>query len=891
MKNSAVQESLFAPAPEKEPVKTHTPQLPPMLTQYLQYKREYPDCLLFFQVGDFYELFFDDAVTTSRTLNLTLTSRDKNNANPIPMCGVPVGVIDGYLERLVAAGYSVAIVSQVAPAAGEAVKGMMARKLERIVTPGVKVLATSDPHSEDNLLAAVHIGADSESAAIAFCAVESGVIWVRESLQTSSLVSEMSRIGPVEVVLPKSIEGKKLDKRLPWVKELDALLSGTSVKYRLERTHASSGRDLSTLKGFSALSAAAKAAVRLLADFIDETTVNSRVSFQEVCLRTFDTVMAIDATTRGNLELVRNIRNGGTQGTLLGCIDRTVSTAGGRLLRGWIRGPAKDLHVINDRLEAVRILKDVTEARRELREALTYCADLERLAARLELQALLPRELGALRDTLQKIPALKENLKSLLKKQKSARLAGLEKDLNEITKLRARLEEALSDNPPLSVQDGGIIREGFDAGLDELRQVKATGRSWIAELEAKERTRTGISSLKIRYNNVIGFFIELTKTQAPKAPTHFIRRQSTANSERFTTEELARKESDVMGAEEKVLQIERKIYDALRAECVVFCPELRALSQTIAEIDVLLSFADISDREGFVEPVVDESTELVIEAGKHPVVAAIVQGNFVPNDLLLSRESSWAAVLTGPNMGGKSTYLRQAAIIVLLAQMGCFVPAKRARIGIVDRIFARIGASDDLLEGESTFMVEMREASHIVQSASDRSLVLIDEIGRGTATADGLAIARAILEWIVSRLQCRLLFATHFHELTGLSESLLGVKNISVGSVEDEGNVIFTHEICEGPANQSYGIEVAKLSGLPEALIARARDLLVEKAPVAVKGAGKNVIPMVKTVAPKDYEELKAVSAEIAKVDLNQTTPMEALGILQELRMRVAKHT
>lgn len=864
-------------------------KLPPMLAQYLAYKRSHPDCLLFFQVGDFYELFFDDAVTVARTLNLTLTTRDKNSPDPVPMCGVPIGVVDGYIDRLVSAGFSAAVVSQVGVPTG---KGMVARELERIVTPGIRLLGHAvERDAVGAVVAAVYPDRESEFA-IAYADVQTGVVQVREGISPGRLGAEVARLAPAEIVVPLLVEGRKVDRRLGWVREIDALGGTHALKFRTDGSR-SDVRVLGEIPGYATLAPTTQRAVRLLIDYVDEVTVGARLVVRRIATARDGETVAIDATTRRNLELVRATRDNGVEGSLYHFMNRTVTPGGARALRGRIVSPAASLDRVVACHLAVASFVAHGEARAEIRRSLEFLPDLERVAARIELGVVTPRELGALRNALDQLPRLRAALGRERGEELGEIVAEIESGLTVPAEWPDLLTRALADDPPLVAADGGIIRAGYDPELDRLRTVKSTSTAFIADLEAREKARTGIGSLKVRYNNVIGFFIEVTKANIDRVPGDFIRRQHTANGERFTTAELRALEVEVLGADAKVAALEGRLFGELRERLRGAVPEVRRLAGVIAELDVHAALAELAEGEDLVRPEMMTDTDLVIEEGRHPVVARLLEGRFVPNSLELRAGGKRCALITGPNMGGKSTFLRQAALIVIMAQAGSFVPARAARLGLVDRVFARIGASDNLAEGESTFMVEMREVSHIVAQATERSLVLVDEVGRGTATTDGLALAQAILEWIVTQVDCRTLFATHFHELTALDTVYPALDNLSVGSVDDGGDVVFTHAICRGAASKSYGLEVAKRAGLPAPLLERARVLLT----AVGAGAGERpamvgatsqlplfaAAPVEVTRPPADYAALQALGRRLQGVDLNQTTPLEALLLLNEL--------
>ncbi|MBN8549261.1 MAG: DNA mismatch repair protein MutS [Deltaproteobacteria bacterium] len=872
-------------------------KLPPMLTQYLEYKRQYSDCHLFFQVGDFYELFFEDAVEVSKALNLTLTSRDKNDPDPIPMCGVPISVIENYIERLVSRGRSVAIVSQTS--AAQPGKGMVSRQLERVITPGIRIFSNSPDQAADAIVATAIVQSEQD-VSLAFSDVQTGKVYVREGLQLAAFGAELQKVGASELILPKTIEGKPVDRRLSWVRECDRILKVRGLKFRPE-TYLDGGnvatRNFAAIKGYSSLSGSAKKAVRLLVNYVDETTLTSQVQLTEVSVKSYERALMIDASTRVNLELVRNARDAGTEGTLFEHLDCTQSAGGAKLLRQWILSPLCDVGLIQERQDAVGILMRAAGSRELLRHALSRITDCERVAARLELNIVSPRELGAVRDSLQRLPQLLETLRALATTgAKDGLLQKLEAGLAVSPQLPKLLADFLVDTPPNSVQEGGVVRDGFDAEVDSLRELKRSGTSWILELEAAEKARSGISSLKIKFNNVLGYFIEITRANVAKVPENYLRRQSTVNAERFTTPELKEREQQVLGADSKLVLRERALFEKFKSELQAYTAELRRIAYEYAQLDVLLALAEVSAREDFVAPVVDHSEELLITEGRHPMLAKRLSGAYVPNSLEMHANKSRCLLITGPNMGGKSTYIRQTALIVILAQMGCFVPAKAARLGVVDRVFARIGASDNIAEGESTFMVEMREASFILSTATSRSLLLIDEIGRGTATSDGLAIAQAILEWIVLKLKCRTLFATHFHELTGLEGAFPEVENVSVGSTDREGDVVFTHVICRGPANRSYGVEVAKLAGLPENLISRSRELLtgIESEQSVRRSRSSQLALFERPTAeapkePEDYAALKSLRQRIERISINDLSPLEALLNLNEIQTSLRK--
>lgn len=875
---------------------SETAKLPPMLLQYREYKERYPECLLLFQVGDFYEVFFDDAPTVARALNLTLTSRDKNSPSPIPMCGVPIAVIDSYLERLVNQGFSVALVSQDGVPTG---KGMVPRVLDRIVTPGVRILGGVGAGGKESVVLSLYLES-MELASMAFTDLQSGVVWAREGIPLMLLIGEVLKVQPTEVIVYHKAGTRQLDRRLQWVRTLEQRV-GSEVKWRGESYIEGTSHD--EVRGLTSLAPSGRKAARLLLSYIEETTVDVHASVSEVRVKHYDDVMTIDATTRANLELVRPLREGNEAATLFSVLDHTVTIGGARLLRHWVVNPLTRVEGIQARLAAVRGLRANVATREALREILKRSTDVERISTRISLSIASPLELGALRDLIDSLPSLREMLKQHCELHPSELLDELSTKLQLQDDASFLLSTVLVDNPPAILHDGGYIRDGYDEELDKVKLLRQKGKSWIAEFEASERTRTGISSLKIRYNGVLGYFIEVTTANASKVPPEYIRRQSTATSERFYLPALKEMEEQVLGAEQRQIDREKYLFNQLRESLKPYVVTLRGIAESIATIDVLLTLAFVAERNDYIEPVVTEGEHLIIEEGRHPVIGSLLGARFVPNSLRIEMDGAKCYVITGPNMGGKSTYLRQAALIAILAQIGSFVPAKRAEIGIVDKIFARIGASDDMTEGESTFMVEMRETASIISQATSRSLVLIDEIGRGTSTSDGLSIARAILEWIVTEVKSRTLFATHFHELTEFSELYKEVGNLSVGSYEDGDDVLFTHEIKNGAANRSYGIEVAKLAGFPPALLRKAR-LFLQTLSETQPPPSRQLSLFSPSQDRRDQDQLESERRKLRKaeeelerqrqwrdkvlaLEINQMTPLEALVALHQLQQEL----
>lgn len=873
-------------------------KIPPMLEQYIDYKKAHADCLIFCQVGDFYELFFDDAVTVSRELNLTLTSRDKNNDNPVPMCGVPIAVIDSYVDRLVDLGYSVAIISQAE--LSQDAKGMVKRKLERIITPAVRLLGEKE--SASSVVASVYFDTE-KNVSIAFLDVQNAKVFYRENLLIDNIKIELNRISPREIIVLQVSENKRIDRRTPWLKDIEKNLLDSIIKIKPESyisTDISLQRNLNDIIGYSALSNVTKKAVKLLLNYIDDITVEKTISVREISQRNYENIMGLDAGARKNLELIVNQKDNSKKNTLFDYMDKTITVGGEKLLRSWILSPLLNIEQINDRQKGIEFFKENVSLRYNIRKILKYICNFERIASRLELCVISPKEMGALRDSMEKIPNIimefqgldvPFNIKSILEKLKTPQ------------ELRTILDETLKDNPSNTLNEGNIIKDGFSKEVDELRYIRQNGCSWILDLEQKEKNITQINSLKIRFNNVLGYYIEVTKANKDKVPNYYIPRQSTTNAERFFTEELKKRENEVLGAETKLFSLERELFIKLREKLLKYVEILRELGEGISLVDLYGSLAELAEEDNLICPKIVADKVFDIKDGVHPVLKSFLKSNFIPNSLFLSNVANMA-ILTGPNMGGKSTFLRQCALIVIMAQMGSFVPASTATIGIVDKIFARLGASDDMQEGESTFMVEMREASNILSNATEKSFVLIDEIGRGTATTDGLSIAQSILEYLLLNIKCRTIFATHFHELTLLTAKYKQLKNLSVASVEKGNEIIFTHEIISGAAKKSYGIHVAKLAGISNVILKRANqvlksldnDFIDDSDQVSIFESNRNNDEDVESLFKNckdniekledtdDVKKLKEVSQKIKNLNVNTMTPIEALSFLNNLK-------
>ncbi len=815
--------------------------LTPMLKQYHEIKRRYPGTLLFFRLGDFYELFYEDAIIGARELEITLTARHKERGAPVPMCGVPHHAVMGYIAKLIRKGYRVALCDQVEEPTSST--KLVRREVVRVITPGTVLDGQLLEASENNYLAAVC--GMSDAAAAGFLDLSTGEFVVTEftgERAWEQLLEQMEAFAPREVLYPKALEPlvnmyrprettaseEGADRERPIVSTVLDRATRTPLEdwvFDFAYAHAlvCEHFGVSTLEGFDLVGhdLAVQAAGAVL-HYVRETQRAQAAHITGLSFFRPADFMILDPTTVRNLELVEAL-DGSREHTLFAVLNATETAMGARLLRQWILRPCARLAEIVARLDAVEELVRRTVWRDQVRARLKRIQDLERLLARVNMGTATPRDLVAVRQSLAVVPEVKE----LLREAEASLLQVLQESLDELSDVRALLEAALVENPPATLGEGPTIRSGFHAELDELRALATDGKSYIAQLEQRERIRTGISSLKVRFTQVFGYFIEVSKANLHLVPPEYERKQTLVGAERFTTPELKEYEAKVLGAEERMLQLERELFLKVREEVARATRRLQATARALAHLDVLAALAETAVRRHYRRPVVTEGDEIDIRAGRHPVVEAQL-GRFVPNDLHMNNTTDRVLIITGPNMGGKSVYLRQAALICLMAQMGSFVPAEEARLGLVDRIFTRVGSSDSVAGGRSTFMMEMIETAKILNTATPRSLVLLDEVGRGTATFDGLSIAWAVVEYLHNNANhaAKTLFATHYHELTELARILPGVRNYQVLVKEAKGEILFLHRVVEGSANKSYGIEVARLAGLPRSVIARAREIL-----------------------------------------------------------------
>ena len=853
------------------------PNNTPLLQQYREIKSRHRDAILFFRMGDFYEMFFEDAQLASRLLNITLTSR----GDGVPLAGVPVRAATEYLRRLVGAGHRVAICEQVEDP--RLAKGLVQREVIETITPGAILDEGCLSGPRNNFLAARWQTADQ--GGLAAIDLSTGEFFL-ETVPVGELDEALRRLGPAEVVVPEtdgdvaSLDGVARTTRPAW--EFDPRLAEEDLARRF---------GLASLDGLgvSAGDRAAIAAAGALLRYLSELQPGGLPQLSRPAIRRGEAFLWLDEMTRRNLELIEPLRGGADRGaTLLEAIDHTVTPMGARVLRRWVLSPLRSPAEINQRLDAVAALADDSRGRARIRDALEGVRDLERLAGRAAAGRATPRELGALRDSVARLPDVLEALSSLAGRETSVALAAVIDEFDVLSDLGLLFQRSLADHPPAVLADGGVVRPGYDRELDELRGLRDGGRQYIAGLQERERQRTGIPSLKVGYNKVFGYYLEVTHTHSGKVPADYERRQTLASAERYVTPELKAYEAKVLGAEEGILDRESALFNAVRAEAGVATPRIQQTARALARLDVWAGLAEAAIRGRYVRPVVEEGFELELESCRHPVIERLMAREaFIPNDVCFD-PAQRVQLLTGPNMAGKSTILRQIGLCVLLAQMGSFVPAARARIGVVDRLFTRVGASDNLAQGQSTFMVEMSETSAILHNATARSLVLLDEIGRGTSTYDGVAIAWAVTEYLHDQVGCKTMFATHYHELTQLPERLEHARNFNVAVEESGGTVVFLHRLRPGGTDRSYGIHVGQMAGLPEPVVRRAGEILQR-----LEGEHRMVPGTAATPDPGQLalfsEASHPVVEELKSLDVERLTPLEALNRLAEWKRRAER--
>mgnify|MGYP006283372353 CR=1 FL=1 len=866
--------------------------LSPAMRQFHHFKGKHPDCVLFFRMGDFYETFYEDAKTCARVLGLTLTSRDKGSENPIPLAGVPYHAIDGYLKKMLQAGYRVAVCEQVEDP--KKAKGVVKRDVVRIVTPGTLTDDILLEDKRDNFLCAIDLDCKGY-AALSWVDISTGHFFVQR-VPEQELLNELQRLSPAECLLADR-RGELFETETRRLANDIGRLTQSIVTERPSwyfdpyqaRQRLLKHFGAATLEGFGVgdadqdLIPPAGAVIEYLNE-TQKTTLGHIQSLRKISRRSF---LQIDPVSLRSLEVLQTIRAETRKGSLLECLDETQTGMGGRMFRNWLCMPLCDVTEIEARQDAVGELKEDGQALSQIRDLLSNVADTERIAARISTFRASPRDLLALVGTLRQVPRLRE----VLSHARADLLVRLAEHCDSMDELADLLESAIEPECPAHLRDGGFIRGGFSEELDRLRSISRDGQTWLREYQKREAERTGIANLKVGFNKVFGYYIEISHAAADKAPPDYVRKQTIKNAERYITDELKAYENEVLTAEERALDLEQRLFEDLRQEAARYVHRLQQLADTVAHCDCLGCLAYIAGRRNYCRPKVTAEGRLVIREGRHPVLAEMLGAEFVSNDVDLGGGQGDIALITGPNMSGKSTYIRQVALLVLMAQTGSFIPAKEAEIGLVDRIFTRVGASDELVRGQSTFMVEMTETANIINNASPRSLVILDEVGRGTSTYDGLALAWAITEHLATQLKCRTLFATHYHELTELAELFDNVRNYNVAVREWMDEVVFLHRILPGGTDKSYGIHVAKLAGIPKSILGRSNEILDELESAFAKEATGERLARHKTREP-DRDTLfvqkhKSVLDKLATTDINHLTPLEAINLLNRIKNEI----
>ncbi len=874
----------------------------PMMQKYLETKEQYKDCVLFYRLGDFYEMFFEDAVNVSRELELTLTGKDCGQEERAPMCGVPYHAADTYINRLVEKGYKVAICEQVEDP--KQAKGLVKREVTKVVTPGTNFSAGALREDCNNYLMSIAYMGDSIGLAVAD--VTTGQFMVSEMSTDRELLDEINKFSPSEIICNEAFAISGIDltdirNRLSIaVSQLDAWYFDDDGAVKIIKEHFKvSGLEGLGLKDYPTGVAAAGA----LMNYLYETQKNSLPHITRIIPYSTGKYMIIDSFTRRNLELVETMREKNKKGSLLWVLDKTKTAMGARLLRSMIEQPLISAEDIRARQQAVGELIDNYITREEIREYLNPVYDLERIIGRISTRTAGPRELIAFKGSLEMLPHIRKQLETL----KSPLISSLYDELDTLDDIYELIDKAIVEEPPLQIKEGGIIKDGFNEEVDRLRSAKTDGKNWLAQLESDERERTGIKNLRIKYNKVFGYYFEVTNSFKDLVPEDYIRKQTLTNAERYTMPKLKELEDIILGAEDKLFSIEYDLFADVRSRISEQVVRIQTTARAIAGIDVFASLAVAAQQNNYVCPSINNKGVINISGGRHPVVEKMITGDmFVENDTYLDNDTRRISIITGPNMAGKSTYMRQAALIVLMAQIGSYVPAKKADIGIVDRIFTRVGASDDLASGQSTFMVEMTEVANILRNATADSLLILDEIGRGTSTFDGLSIAWAVVEHISSRklLGAKTLFATYYHELTELEGTVDGVNNYCIAVKEQGDDIVFLRKIVKGGADKSYGIQVAKLAGVPDSVISRAKeiaeeladnDISVKTKEIARLGISKEDVKIPERVGKEEYVQMSLFDAvnnddiinEIKELDLSRITPIDALNQLYSIQDKI----
>ena len=876
-------------------------ELTPMMKQYMQTKEEYKDCILFYRLGDFYEMFFDDALTASKELEITLTGKNCGLEERAPMCGIPYHAVDSYLNRLVSKGYKVAICEQVEDP--KTAKGIVKREVIRVVTPGTNLDTQGLDETKNNYIMCIVYMADRYGLSVAD--VTTGEYLVTELDSQTKLMDELYKFMPSEIVCNEAFYMSGLD--------LDDLKNRLHMAiYSLEAWYFDDALCRETLQehfkvaslegiGLSDYECGMIASGALL-KYLEETQKNSLSHMSRLTRYATGNYMVLDSATRRNLELVETLREKQKRGSLLWVLDKTKTAMGARTLRKYVEQPLIDKESIVKRLDAVAELKDNAICREEIREYLNPVYDLERLVGKITYQSANPRDLIAFQSSLSMLPSVK----CILKDMESDLLKEIYEELDPLEELCDLVGRAIQEEPPLAMKEGGIIKDGYNEEVDRLRKAKSEGKNWLADLETKEREKTGIKNLRIRYNKVFGYYLEVTNSFKDLVPDYYTRKQTLANAERYIIPELKELEDTILGAEDKLCALEYELYCEVRNTIAAELTRIQRTAKAVAKLDVIASLALVAERNNYVRPKINEKGVIDIRDGRHPVVEKMIPNDmFIANDTYLDDKKQRISIITGPNMAGKSTYMRQAALIVLMAQLGSFVPASSANIGLVDRIFTRVGASDDLASGQSTFMVEMNEVANILRNATSKSLLILDEIGRGTSTFDGLSIAWAVVEYISNSklLGAKTLFATHYHELTELEGKISNVNNYCIAVKEKGDDIVFLRKIVKGGADKRYGIQVAKLAGVPDPVINRAKEIVEELVTADITGKVKDIAVQGSETKKKTQKKLDEVDLtqfslfdtvkdddvlnELKELDISHMTPMDAMNKLYQLQNKL----
>ena len=863
----------------------------PMMQHYLDTKNEYKDCILFYRLGDFYEMFFEDAITTSRELELTLTGKDCGQAERAPMCGIPFHAAENYIARLIGKGYKVAICEQVEDP--KQAKGIVKREVIRVVTPGTVIESNLLEEKKNNYIMSIY--KNGIYFGLSVCDISTGdflATQIKETNNFARLMDEISRFSPSEILVNSMLyncqeEISKIKERFDsyitnvqeekFINDIDVLINLYDIKNDADEKISNTDDSILVLS-----------AINGLINYLNETQKTNLDHINKIHVYSTTKYMALDINARRNLEITEKMRDKTKKGTLLWVLDKTSTSMGGRHLRRWLNDPLIDVCEINNRLEAVEELRNNLILRGDIIEYLKRVYDIERLVGKISYGNANGRDLISLKNSAKQLPGIKK----VLQNSSSKLLNYIFTNLDTLDDIYELIEKSIVEEPPITVKEGGLIKLGYDPEIDALKTATTEGKNWIIQLEIDEREKTGIKNLKVGFNKVFGYFLEVTKSYLSQVPERYMRKQTLANCERYITEELKNLENQILGAEEKVINLEYEAFTSIRKEIENNILRIQKTAEVISTLDVLCSFATVAEDLNYVKPIVDNEGVIDIKDGRHPVIEKMLPtGSFVQNDTFMDKQENRLSIITGPNMAGKSTYMRQVALITLMAQVGSFVPASYAKIGVVDKIFTRVGASDDLSMGQSTFMVEMMEVATILKQATNNSLVILDEIGRGTSTYDGLSIAWAVAEFIADKQKCgaKTLFATHYHELTELENKLEGVKNYSIAVKEKGEDIIFLRKIVPGGTDESYGVHVAKLAGVPDIVTQKANEILktLER---------KNILNNKKQTESKKVVsgqfdmfnyKLAEIAHELDKIDVNSLTPIEALNTLVKIKEKI----